>query len=138
MTVNPLPIRFLIVDDDEDDQEILSTAISRSIVVNNTFSFAADGEEALTMLNMDPLPDYIFLDLNMPRMNGMQCLTEIKSVAALQHIPVVIYTTSSDESAKTIAIRIGATAFISKPTRMSDLVSHLNNFFAEQTPIQAV
>lgn len=74
----------------------------------------------------------------MPRMNGMQCLTEIRSIAVLKDIPVVIYTTSTDESAKTTAIRLGATAFISKPARMSELVSRLNDFFMAQMPVQLV
>jgi CheY-like chemotaxis protein len=130
------PIRFLIVDDDEDDQEILSVAITKSIFFNNTCSYAANGEEALSKLHSGLLPDYIFLDLNMPRMNGMQCLGEIRKSAAFKDIPVVIYTTSTDEATKTIAMRQGATAFISKPTRIGDLVICLDSFFTENKPVQ--
>lgn len=138
MSDNLLPTRCFIVDDDEDDQEILATAISGSILSKHTCSFATDGEAAIAILNSDHLPDYIFLDLNMPRMNGLQCLQEIRDIENLQHIPVVIFTTSTDESAKTEALRLGATAFITKPTRISELVTELNNFFTAHRVTQAV
>lgn len=138
MSDNLLPTRCFIVDDDEDDQEILATAIQGSILSTHTCSFATDGEEALALLSRAQLPDYIFLDLNMPRMNGMQCLGEIRNMERLQHIPVVIFTTSTDEAAKTTALALGATAFITKPTRISELVSLLNNFFTTHRVSQAV
>lgn len=136
MIANTLPIRFLIVDDDEDDQEILSNAITNSIFIDSICSFAADGEEALANLHGGLQPDYIFLDLNMPRMDGMQCLEEIRKSTALKDIPVVIYTTSTDEATRLIAMRLGATAFISKPTRIGDLVISLNDFFTANKPVQ--
>lgn len=138
MSDNLLPTRCFIIDDDEDDQEILATAISGSILTDHTCSYAADGEEAIEQLNTDLLPDYIFLDLNMPRMDGMQCLREIRNIERLQQVPVVIFTTSTDESTRTEAMRLGATAFISKPTRISELVSLLNNFFTAHRVSQAI
>lgn len=138
MSDNLLPTKCFIVDDDEDDQEILATAISGSILSDHTCSFATDGEEALEILHSDTLPDYIFLDLNMPRMDGMQCLREIRQIDKLQHIPVVIYTTSMDDTAKATSLRLGATAFITKPTRISELVSALNDFFTTHRVSQVI
>lgn len=138
MIENALPIRCLIVDDDEDDQEILSTAMAKSILAPTSFTFATDGEEALERLHNDTLPDYIFLDLNMPRMDGMECLSAIRKTEKLQRIPVVIYSTSNDDYVKAEAIGLGATAFISKPTKFSDLVNSLDTFFTAHNLSQVV
>src|SRR6188768_3284882 len=95
---------FLLVDDDLDDQEVFKEAlneISPSIVLRT----ALNGEDGLAILEseLNPLPDYIFLDLNMPRMSGHQCLSLIKSNARLKDLRVIIYTTSYREKDKNTA-----------------------------------
>ena len=122
-------IKCLIVDDDEDDQEIFATALRETDLKNAYCIFADDAVEALEKLNNNFQPDYIFLDLNMPRIGGMECLSEIRKLDHLQQVPIAIYSTSSDENSKAQAYRLGATAFISKPTRIDDLVRKLNDFF---------
>ena len=87
-------ITFLLVDDDLDDQEVFKEAldeISPSIILRT----ALNGEDALAILASQsyPLPDYIFMDLNMPRMSGHQCLSLIKSNVRLKDLRVIIYTT---------------------------------------------
>jgi CheY-like chemotaxis protein len=128
-------IRCFIVDDDPDDQELFSAAMEKTSLQDYTCIFADDGEEAIEKLNEGFVPDYIFLDLNMPRLNGMQCLKEIRKQQHLQQIPIAIYTTSADEGSKREALRLGATAFISKPARFNDLVSKLDDFFTAHMPI---
>ena len=124
------PIRCLIAEDDVDDQEIFSIAISE-LDQSYECTYTLNGIDALERLNHDTLlPHYIFLDLNMPRMNGIQCLAEIKKQEHLAHIPVVIYSTSSGQSFIDDALRHGAATFITKPSRISDLVTLLNDFFA--------
>ncbi|RXK87382.1 response regulator [Filimonas effusa] len=124
----------LIVDDDADDQELFSAAMEKTMLDNYTCIFAGDGAEAIALLNTAPVPDYIFLDLNMPRLNGLQCLSEIRKQERLQEVPVAIYSTSSDELSKNKALGLGATAFISKPTRFHELISKLNDFFSAHAP----
>src|SRR6266487_683666 len=89
---------FLLADDDADDQQLFKEALNE-IDKSIRCLTASSGEEALNKLKTDlkQLPDYIFLDLNMPRMNGLECLVEIKKTNTLKHIPVIIYSTSSAE-----------------------------------------
>lgn len=116
------PIIFLLVDDDIDDtflfQEVLND-VAPQILLRT----AANGQEALDTLNSTeaPLPALIFLDLNMPRMDGKQCLSLIKSSERLQHIPVIMYTTSSHSRDIEETMQKGAISFITKPSHISEL-----------------
>ena len=88
--------KYYIVDDDAEDRDILIEALC-SINKNGQCFSAKNGEEGLQKLFEDviPFPDFIFLDLNMPRLNGKQFLIEIKKKERFSHIRVVIYTTFS-------------------------------------------
>jgi CheY-like chemotaxis protein len=113
----------LIVDDDPDDRELFIEVlleINSSIVCYK----AVDGKDALLVLKKlkkHQLPDYIFLDLNMPRLNGKQCLIEIKKDIRLFDIPVIIYTTSNQEEDMEESRRLGASFFLTKPERFNEL-----------------
>jgi CheY-like chemotaxis protein len=120
----------LLIDDDQDDQEIFTLALEDSgldlqCVISNNAS------EALQRLTQDDtfLPNYIFLDLNMPRINGVQLLTEIKKISRLKHIPVIIYSTSSHPKDKEATQKLGASAFITKPSGIKELSLLLKEFF---------
>ncbi|MES2648709.1 MAG: response regulator [Bacteroidota bacterium] len=121
-----------MVDDDIDDQEIFSIALNE-IEHKVDCVFANDGMEAIQKLETDPMfePDYIFLDLNMPRMNGKQCLSEIKKIKRLSNIPVIIYSTSSENKSITEVKKIGATAYITKPSSIPELAQKLTEFFTQ-------
>jgi DNA-binding NtrC family response regulator len=109
-------INILIVDDDADDRELFIEAI-KEVDASINCTTAVDGKQALVHLksNYDSLPDFIFLDLRMPRLSGKKCLLKIKADERLKSIPVVIYTTSKDvEEAKELR-ELGAVHFISKP-----------------------
>jgi CheY-like chemotaxis protein len=119
----------LLVDDDEDDQEIFCLALHEADASVNC-RMASDGKEALKILSdKSYLPDYIFLDLNMPQMNGKECLKEIRKRDHLNQIPVVIFTTSSAEREIAETRRLGANFFITKPPLVSVLAAKLSEIF---------
>jgi CheY-like chemotaxis protein len=117
--------KCLLVDDDQDDREIFQLAISE-IGINIDCFFYYNAIDALNGLKSGgPKPDIIFLDLNMPLMTGIQCLIELKKIDSIEKTPIIIYSTSSDPSFKSEAIKNGAHAYIIKPNRLSDLVTVL-------------
>jgi CheY-like chemotaxis protein len=118
---------ILLIDDDEDDQEIFLTAlgaVSGSIVCT-TISSAREALQKLTGKMVTA--DLIFLDLNMPIMNGQQFLTEIKKNDALKDIPVIVFSTSSHSGMARDAKDLGAHDFITKPDKFNDLVNILRS-----------
>lgn len=117
---------FFIVDDDADDQELFMEAVNQ---VDNSIQCiaASDCEEALDLLKNSKIdiPDVIFLDLNMPRLNGKQCLEELKKQSHLRHIPVIIYSTSSEKRDIDETNRLGAAYFLTKPNKFEELCKAL-------------
>jgi CheY-like chemotaxis protein len=115
-------ITIFIADDDEDDRNLF---IESAKEVNKDINFitASDGQEAMKILKDERslLPDYIFLDLRMPRISGRQCLEEIIKDERLRHIPVFIYTTSRDVNDSIELGKKGAVHFISKPENPTDI-----------------
>lgn len=119
----------LLVDDDEDDREIFCLALSEADP-SLTCITASDGVEALSILREKSfLPDYIFLDLNMPRMDGKDCLREIRKQTHLANVPVIIFSTSSADREKEETKRLGANSFIVKPPLVSTLTRDLHRIF---------
>jgi CheY-like chemotaxis protein len=118
---------FFIVDDDADDQELFMEAISEIDKSIKCIS-ASDCDEALDLLKNGKiaLPDLIFLDLNMPRLNGKQCLAELKKQAHLCDIPVIIYSTSSEKSDIEETMQLGAAHFLTKPNKFKELCEALS------------
>jgi CheY-like chemotaxis protein len=88
-------LHFLHADDDPDDRFFFDM-ILKGLVISTRLTAMEDGEKLMIhlSLNFDPLPDVLFLDLNMPRKNGLECLKEIKQNENLKQLPVVIYSTS--------------------------------------------
>jgi CheY-like chemotaxis protein len=113
---------FFIVDDDIDDQDLFIEAVSEVDGSIECLS-ASNCEEALDLLKNKKIgmPDMIFLDLNMPRLNGKQCLAELKKEAHLAHIPVIIYSTSSEKRDIEETTRLGAAHFLTKPNKFDEL-----------------
>lgn len=124
---------LLLIDDDADDQEIFLSALA-FIDDSIRCTLAVNGQEGLQQLSAaESLPDLIFLDLNMPVMNGIQFLQELKNSARMKHIPVVIYSTASDQQTIRQAIEMGAFQFYTKPEKFSELVSLLHNLLYPAT-----
>ncbi len=116
---------ILLIDDDEDDREIFVSAV-RGISNDVSFTGMSDAASALRKLeNRDLVPEVIFLDINMPIMNGSQFLKEVKKNEALKNIPVIIFSTSSDASTIQKMKELGADIFITKPGKYKDLVDLL-------------
>lgn len=121
-----IPIKCFLIDDDKDDQEIFSMALQDIKHPIRCF-FADDGVEAIEKFNSDLLflPDFIFMDINMPRMNGIECLELLKKLQRIQHIPVYMISTSADPKIIARAKAIGAIDFIVKPSSISVLTQLL-------------
>lgn len=115
-----------LIDDDADDREIFCIALEDTNKGFNCIT-SPNGKDALNKLMNDDTfnPDYIFLDLNMPVMNGKQCLQEIKKIPRLASVPVIIYTTSSYIKDMEEARELGATHFLTKPSRIDKLTKLL-------------
>lgn len=90
--------RILLADDDRDDRFFFDKAL-KTLSFPTKFETVDDGEKLMEYLrkNSGKLPDVLFLDLNMPRKNGAECLAEIKADKALKDLPVIIYSTSMHE-----------------------------------------
>lgn len=118
---------IFLVDDDADDREIFTLAVGEINAAYHCVT-AKNGIEALDKLRSgDIKPDCIFLDLNMPRMNGKQCLEELKKESNFRDIPVVIYTTSSENRDKDQVLAMGAAAFVTKPPEIEELIASLRD-----------
>src|ERR1700760_2653029 len=115
MSNKNMTTRFLLIDDDTDDRELFSEALA-SVDPAIAVDQATDGAEALIRLGDGVVtPDIIFLDINMPVMNGWQFLSKLKQQDAYKHIPVIVYSTSSNIKDRRTADEMGALCFITKP-----------------------
>jgi CheY-like chemotaxis protein len=125
---NQVPVTCFLVDDDVDDQEIFAMAV-KEVDESIRCYFAEDGVKALEKLNQsDFVPHCIFIDINMPRMNGMECLEQIKNIRRLQLVPVCMFSTSADPSIVAKTMELGAKDFIVKPANISVLTQLLGGF----------
>ena len=114
-------LRFLLADDDLDDATLFKDVLAE-VAPHVEFQHAADGRQALDLLlENDALPDLIFLDLNMPRLHGKEVLTMLKANEQLHHIPVIMYTTSSQSRDIEETMQKGALCFITKPSQLTEL-----------------
>jgi CheY-like chemotaxis protein len=130
-------IEILLVDDDPGDVRLTVEALKQTKMHTN-LSFARDGIEALAFLRRQgkfsdaPCPDIILLDLNMPRKDGREVLSEIKQDPDLRHIPVVVLTTSSDEEDIMRSYHLHANCYVTKPVDLQQfmkVVSSIENFW---------
>ncbi len=115
-------IHILLADDDEDDRLFFKDAF-KEIKVKTVVHIVNDGVELMNHLLKEDitLPHILFLDLNMPRKSGIECLTEIKKIPHLKEIPISIYSTSaSDEDIEETFVK-GANVYIKKPSDFSTL-----------------
>jgi two-component system response regulator len=119
------PGTVLMADDDPDDCLFVKEAFTETRMAKN-FHCVEDGQELLEYLrrwgkyadpSLFPYPDLILLDLNMPRKDGRETLTEIKADPDFRTIPIVILTTSRDEKDIAGSYELGASSFITKPAQ---------------------
>ena len=117
--------RFLLVDDDPDDTDLFEEAL-KNIDNDVEFYSAQDCSDVLSQLKVQKIaPEIIFLDINMPEMNGWDCLAALKNDPQLRNIPVLMYSTSSVMLDGKKAITKGALGFLEKPPSYEQLKSFL-------------
>ena len=119
MNLNPKQMKnIFLADDDADDRDFFADAL-KEISVQTELTTANDGVELMTTLEetvtAPPPPHVIFLDLNMPRKNGFECLEEIRRTPKLKNIPVAIFSTTANENAIETTYSLGANCYIRKP-----------------------
>ena len=117
---------ILLIDDDLDDQLLFEEALIDTGLATVYLS-AADGEDALKKLSSGAIsiPSLIFLDVNMPRMNGIDCLRALQQSDKLNGIPVVMYSTSCSIEYQNQCFDIGAVGYMEKPNNYRELCSKL-------------
>jgi CheY-like chemotaxis protein len=110
------PLHIFIADDDEADRLLFKEAFNE-LKMKTIIYMVNDGMQLMQKLSNEdaPLPQLLFLDLNMPRKNGLECLKEIKSSKRLKDIFVAIYSTSSSEKDIELTFLNGANIYINKP-----------------------
>ncbi|ALJ03692.1 transcriptional regulator [Pseudalgibacter alginicilyticus] len=114
--------KVILTDDDEDDRMLFSEALEE-ISLQTSLSLFKHGQELLDYLfqpNVE-LPNLIFLDINMPKVNGIQCLTEIRSNPKLKDLFIAMYSTSSSEKDIEDSYLKGANIYINKPSCFTKL-----------------
>lgn len=115
-------MQVLIVDDDGDDREILGEAFAAIDTRISTIQ-ADGGLEALELLREAPSkPDFVFLDINMPRMNGYQCLQELRSLPGSEQMSIVMYSTTITFGDERFFSSLGI-KYLTKKARFAELVS---------------
>lgn len=120
----------LLVEDDPEDQEFFIDAL-HSISSTTGCYAVANGEEALFTLAQEQfIPDYIFTDINMPRMGGLEFLRKLKELEKFRNIPVIIYSSEYSEAQIQKVKSLGASAIYSK-ARMGALTEILKKYFQE-------
>jgi CheY-like chemotaxis protein len=124
---------FLLIDDDIDDQLLFSMVIEK-IHGPAVCLMADNGLHALHQLEHDSsfVPDFIFIDLHLPGLGGIDFLIKIKKHATLAQIPVVIYTTSCSQSDIVRAKAYGAAGFITKTHDVVGLMRRLKDIFSNE------
>jgi CheY-like chemotaxis protein len=110
---------ILLADDDADDRSFFEEALEE-ISLATELTIAKDGVELMTALDEivteePPPPHVIFLDINMPRKNGIECLKEIRENPRKKNIPIVIFSTTANEKAIETTYSLGANCYICKP-----------------------
>jgi len=114
------PLNIVLADDDTDDCLFFKEALDE-LRLNTHLTTVHDGEQLMHMIIQDGviLPNIIFLDLNMPRKNGFECLTEIRLNSKLKAIPIIIFSTSFEQEVVNRLFDHGANYFIRKPVEFS-------------------
>ena|ERR1022692_461913 len=114
-------LNILLADDDMDDCIFFKDAL-KNLLITTKLTTVHDGEQLMQLLAIEPreLIDVLFLDLNMPRKNGFECLSEIKSSEKLKQLPVIIFSTSFEQEVVNSLYKNGAQYFIRKPSVFSD------------------
>ena len=121
-------LNVVLADDDNDDCLFFKEALD-DLKLPVQLTIVHDGEELMNYLseNSKNLPDILFLDLSMPRKNGLECLSEIKQNKDLKDLSLVMLSTSNSKDTITTVFRIGANIYIHKPGDFEQLKQVINH-----------
>lgn len=130
------PLRILVVEDSPSDVRLLKEAFKEASV-SLRMTAVSDGVEAMAYLTrmvsgLEPRPDLMILDLNLPRKSGREVLAEIKNDERLRSLPVLVMTSSNSEDDVAVAYRFGADSFTTKPSGLAEylpIVRAIENFW---------
>jgi CheY-like chemotaxis protein len=125
-------ITVLLVDDDDDDQFIFISALTSINDLKINYRVASNGPDAIEMLLVDSnfAPDYIFLDMNMPLMDGRSCIKEIRKLEKKKNTPVIIHSTANlSEDAATL-VETGASFYFQKPNSINKFTEILRKILS--------
>lgn len=127
--VNPSVKQILLADDDDDDQLFFIEALE-AFAPGIECVTANDGKQAIEKLvRMLDLPQFIFLDINMPFLDGFGCLTHLKKQEKLSGIPIIVVSTSVAPSTVLTAQTLGADGYLTKPTQHKRLEDNLQKSY---------
>ncbi len=116
-------LHVFIADDDLDDLQFFESAV-KEISENVKITIAKNGLELLEFVQL-VTPDMIFLDINMPCMNGLDCLAELRKLQQLREVPIIMYSTGSKEAHIDKAYSLGANRYVQKPANFSSIKDQL-------------
>jgi DNA-binding response OmpR family regulator len=122
---------ILLIDDDEEEFYIIKLALD--MTEEKYQCFWANGLEQATRVIKDLLPDFVFIDINMPRYNGINCLKQLKQMEELQNSVFVMYSTYISEDDHKKALQLGANCCIHKPENVKVLRKQLMSLFNNKT-----
>jgi CheY-like chemotaxis protein len=132
--VDDQALNILLVDDDEVDVMTVKRAFAKANIANSVY-VATDGIEALAVLRSDGVPAarrVVLLDLNMPRMSGIEFLREIRRDPVLQALTVVVLTTSNEDRDRVEAYQLNVAGYLLKPvtfTEFAEVMATLNKYW---------
>lgn len=127
-------IRVLIVDDSVIIRQVVKKVIKQAGILPEKVLEASDGEEALQIIKTEPV-DLVLSDINMPRMDGLQMLSQLRQIESKQDLPVIVISTEGSEDTVNEAIELGATGYVLKPFTPEKLLEQLRplGLFPENT-----
>lgn len=120
----------ILFSDDDTDDALLFTQAADLLTTPVLLSFAEDGEQLMRYLSKEMLPDMIFLDLNMPVKNGIECLETIRSDKKLNWLPIIVYTTSNTPGDIDTCFNLGANLYVVKPTSFENIIKTLKKIIS--------
>jgi CheY-like chemotaxis protein len=127
-TVVPVFEKIWLADDDKDDCELFEDVL-KQIIPLASLTIIPNGEVLMNMLTPATKPDMLFLDINMPCKDGMDCLVEIRAQRHFSRLPIVIFSSTQQSKFIDSAYGYGANLFYSKPTSFNELIAGLSNLF---------